>query len=83
MIVAGINLLIIGVLILTIGLINPKWLLVWIDKPGRLPIVMLASVVFMIGLTLFGEGTKQKQRALAQQEVSQQAEEAPSVEAKK
>lgn len=64
MVTAGINILIIAVLILIIGLINPKWLLVWVEKPGRMPIIMIFAVLFMLGMTLFGEGTKQKQQAL-------------------
>ncbi len=65
MITAGINLLIISVLILIVGLINPKWLLVWIDKPGRMPIIMIASALFMGGMILFGEGSKRKKEAEA------------------
>lgn len=78
MVVAGINILIIAVLILIIGLINPKWLLVWVEKPGRMPIVMIASVLFMIGMTVFGEGTKQKKEALEKPQVVEKAKEAPS-----
>ena len=67
MITAGINLLIISVLVLIVGLIKPKWLLFWVDKPGRMPIIMIASVLFMIAMTLFGEGTKRKKEAEAVQ----------------
>lgn len=80
MIFAAINILIISVLILIVGLINPKWLLFWIDEPGRMPIIMLASVLFMVSVTLFGEGTRQKQEALAAQETSQKADAAPVVD---
>ena len=76
MIIAAINILIISILILIIGLINPKWLLVWVDKPGRMPIIMISAVLFMIAATLFGEGNKRKQEALtapAQQQVEQKA----------
>jgi hypothetical protein len=77
MIIAAINILILSVLLLIVGLIKPKWLLFWIDNPGRMPIIMLASVLFMIAVTLFGEGNRQKQEAMAakeNQEVAQQAD---------
>ena len=77
MIIAAINILILSVLLLIVGLIKPKWLLFWIDNPGRMPIIMLTSVLFMIGVTLFGEGNRQKQEAMAakeKQEMTQQAD---------
>ncbi len=83
MITAGINILLVSVLILIIGLINPKWLLVWIDKPGRMPIILIASVLFMIGMTLFGEGTKRKQEVVADKPAEQQQAEPKQVAPKK
>lgn len=80
MITAGINLVIISVLILIIGLINPKWLLVWVEKPGRMPIILLASVVFMVGMTLFGEGSKRKKEAEASGQPVAESSEKPPVE---
>lgn len=67
MITAAINLFIVSLLILIVGMIKPKWILVWVDKPGRMPIIMIASVVFMIAAVLFGEGNKRKQQELATQ----------------
>lgn len=84
MITAGINLLIISLLVLIIGLINPKWLLVWVEKPGRMPIVMIAVALFMIAMVLFGEGTKRKQEALTAQneQPAQQSDQKPAEKVK-
>lgn len=68
MITAGINTLIISFLVLIVGLIKPKWLLFWMEKPGRLPIVAIAMLLFMVGATLFGEGNRQKHLADAVQQ---------------
>ncbi len=68
MITLGINLLIVSVLLLIVGLIKPKWILFYMDKPSRLGILMLSSVVFMGGAICFGEGTRQKKEALANQQ---------------
>jgi len=68
MILASINILILSVLILLVGMIKPKWLLFWMDNPGRMPIAWIAVVLFMVGVVLFGEGNKRKQEALANQD---------------
>lgn len=68
MITAGINTLIVSLLVLLVGLIKPKWLLFWMDKPGRLPVVAIAILLFMVGATLFGEGNRQKHQADAVQQ---------------
>jgi len=36
------------------------------DKPGRIPVVMIAMVLFMVGAIMFGEGNKQLKNEKAQ-----------------
>ena len=61
----GLNILVLAALVLIVGLIKPKWIFLWMDKPGRMPVAMVAAVLFMIGMVLFGEGNKaiQKEKA--------------------
>lgn len=61
LIIAGINVLILSGLFLIVGMIKPGWLLFWMDKPSRLAIILLVSLLVMVGITLFGEGNRQKQ----------------------
>ena len=55
MIILSINLLILSVGLLIVGLIKPGWILFWMEKPGRMPIIILSSVLFMIGVVMFTE----------------------------
>ncbi len=59
------NVLILAAIVLIVGMIKPKWILLWMEKPGRLPIIMIAGVIFMIGAVMFGEGNKQLQQEKA------------------
>ncbi|MCK5871827.1 MAG: hypothetical protein KAG26_03290 [Methylococcales bacterium] len=61
---AAINILILSALLLIVGLYKPKFLLFWQDTPKRLTIIIICSILLMIGGTLFGEGTRQKQIAI-------------------
>ena len=61
MIHGALNILILPVLLFIVGLWKPKWILFWMDKPTRFAIIMIFSVMVMIGATLFGEGSRQKQ----------------------
>ncbi|MDD1621792.1 MAG: hypothetical protein LUQ11_09945 [Methylococcaceae bacterium] len=61
------NVLILSIIVLIVGMIKPKWILLWMEKPGRLPIAMIAGVLFMIGAVMYGEGNKQLQAEKAQQ----------------
>lgn len=65
MIYYSFNVMILAVIILIVGLIKPKWILLWMDKPGRLPIMAIAGAIFMAGAVMFGEGNKQKQQEQA------------------
>ncbi|PPD33420.1 MAG: hypothetical protein CTY19_07835 [Methylomonas sp.] len=57
----GLSLIVLGV-----GMYKPKWILLWMDKPGRFPIAMIASILFMAAAVMFGEGNKQLQQERAQ-----------------
>lgn len=65
------NVMILAAVVLVIGLIKPKWILLWMDKPGRLPIVAIAGAIFMAGAVMFGEGNKQLQAEKAQKAPAQ------------
>ncbi|MDQ7090881.1 MAG: hypothetical protein Q9M50_09570 [Methylococcales bacterium] len=64
MIHAAINILLLGILLLLVGLWRPKIILFWLDSPGRWPIIIVFIIFAMVGATLFGEGTRQKQLEL-------------------
>ncbi|MBD9354405.1 hypothetical protein [Methylomonas albis] len=70
------NVMILAVVILIVGLIKPKWILLWMDKPGRLPIMAIAGAIFMAGAVMFGEGNKQKQQEQAAAAAAQPAKNA-------
>lgn len=75
------SVLFVSLLVLIVGLIKPKWVFLWMDKPGRLPVIMMASILFMIGAVMFGEGNKQlkqEKQQLSQPQTTTPA--APSAE---
>lgn len=72
------NVMILAVIILVVGMIKPKWILLWMEKPGRLPIIAIAGAIFMAGAILFGEGNKQLQQEKDQQ--SKEAAQKPGAE---
>ena len=59
MIILSINLLIVSVGILIVGLIKPHWILFWMEKPERMPVIALSVVLFMIGVVMFGEANQE------------------------
>ncbi len=65
MMVWSINLLVLAVGFLIVGMIKPRWILFWMDKPGRLPIIMLSTVLFMAAATMFGQANLEKHKELA------------------
>ncbi len=76
----SLNILILSVLVLIIGMIKPKWIFLWMEKPGRMPVAMISAVIFMIGAVMFGEGNKQMQQEKAQknrQQIVQPVAEVP------
>ena len=83
MIYYAFNIFVLSLIVLGVGMFKPKWILLWMDKPGRLPVAMIAGVLFMIAAVLFGEGNKQLQQEkalLSKQQTTQQAgEEVPDL----
>lgn len=66
MIYYSFNILAFSLIVLIVGMIKPKWILLWMEKPGRIAIVCIAGAIFMIGMVMFGEGNKQLQLEKAQ-----------------
>ena len=82
----SINILVLAIGFLIVGMIKPHWILFWMDKPKRIAIIILSSVLFMAAAVMFGEATKEKQQKSATQteELSpKKADTVPTVEAVK
>lgn len=67
------NVFVLSIIVLGVGMFKPKWILLWMDKPGRMPIAMIATVLFMAAAIMFGEGNKQLQQEKAQTSKQQPA----------
>jgi len=65
----SLNIFVLSLIVLGVGMFKPKWILLWMDKPGRMPIAFIVAILFMISAVMFGEGNKQ----LAQEKAKQQA----------
>jgi len=65
MVYSAITFLITVGLILIVGLIKPKWVLFWMKEPDRFVVVAICTVLFMLAMTMYGEGLKRKQMAEA------------------
>ena len=78
----SINLFVLAVGLLIMGMIKPQWILFWMEKPIRMPIVILSAVLFMVAAVMFGEANKEKQMLAAkktEQVVGKKSDEVPSV----
>lgn len=62
MMVWSINLIVLAIGLFIVGMIKPHWLLFWMDKPGRMPIIFITLFIFMSGMVMFGEANKEKQQ---------------------
>ncbi len=62
MMVWSINLFVLAIGLFIVGMIKPQWILFWMDKPSRMPIVILSVVLFMCGAVMFGEANLEKQK---------------------
>jgi len=62
MMVWSINILVLAVGFFILGMIKPKWLLFWMDKPSRMPVFLLSVILFMVSAVMFGEANKEKQQ---------------------
>lgn len=60
------NIFILTTIVLGIGMFKPKWILFWMDKPGRMPIAFLTAILFMVAAVMFGEGNTQLKQEQAQ-----------------
>ncbi len=60
MMVWSINILILSVFFLIVGMIKPKWLFFWMEKPSRMPVILLSSILFMVAAVMFGEASNEK-----------------------
>lgn len=80
MMVWSINILVLSIGFLIVGMIKPNWILFWMEKPARMPIVVLSSVLFMVSAVMFGEANKEKtQQIKVEQAVVETATETPKV----
>jgi hypothetical protein len=59
MIYAAFNIGILTILFFIIGMIKPQWPLFFLKKPDRFWILAITTVLFMITMTLYGEGNRQ------------------------
>ena len=72
----SINLFVLATGLFIVGMIKPQWILFWMDKPSRMPIVILSVVLFMCGAVMFGEANleKQKEKSENTQQMDQKKE---------
>jgi hypothetical protein len=63
MILHAINLGLLTLLFFVAGMIKPKWALFFLEKPTRWLIAMITTVLFMIVMTMYGEGHRQAKLA--------------------
>jgi hypothetical protein len=60
MILAAINLGILTILFFVLGMIKPKWPLFFMETPSRFTILVVTTILFMISVTLYGEGLRRE-----------------------
>ena len=60
MVLAAINLGILTILFFVLGMIKPKWPLFFMKNPGRFSILVITTILFMITVTLYGEGLRRE-----------------------
>ena len=72
MVPAAFDLGIFTILFFVLGMIKPKWPLFFMETPTRFIIVVVTTILFMITMTLYGEGVRrEKMEKAAQQPMSQ------------
>ena len=74
MMVWSINLLVLAVAVFIVGMIKPGWLLFWMEKPTRMPIIFLAIVFFMAGAIMFGEANNAKKTEKPKVEITEKSD---------
>ena len=75
----SLNIFVLSLIVLAVGMFKPKWILLWMDKPSRMPIAFIVSIMFMISAVMFGEGNKQLAKEKAQQSVQKPGAEVPDL----
>ncbi len=63
MILQAINLGLLALLFFVVGMIKPKWALFFMEKPTRWLITIITTILFMIVMTMYGEGHRQAKLA--------------------
>lgn len=61
MVLHAINLGILTLLFFAVGMFKPKWALFFMEKPSRWLISSITLILFMIVMTMYGEGHRQAQ----------------------
>lgn len=67
MMVWSINMFVLAIGILIVGMFKPQLILFWMEKPGRIPIILLSVVLFMIGAMMFGQANFDKNKEAEKQ----------------
>jgi hypothetical protein len=70
MMVWSINILVLAIGFLIVGMIKPRWLLFWMDKPGRMPIIIFSIMLFMVAAVMFGEANIEKNTFIAEKTIA-------------
>lgn len=78
MIPGAIDLGLITILFFILGMIKPKWPLFFMENPSRFLIVIVTTILFMITVTLYGEGLRrEKMENAAKKPITQSTVPAP------
>jgi uncharacterized membrane-anchored protein YitT (DUF2179 family) len=59
MVLQALNLGILTLLFFVVGMIKPNWALFFMQKPSRWLVTLLSTILFMIVMTMYGEGIRQ------------------------
>jgi hypothetical protein len=57
---SALNVLILTALFFLLGMYKPQWPLFFMKNPNRMIIIIVTTILFMIGMTMYGEGLRQK-----------------------
>ncbi len=49
-----------------LGMYRPRWVLFGMKDPGRIWVIVVTALALMAGMTLYGEGLKQKQEIVSE-----------------
>lgn len=57
----AINLGILSILFLVVGMFKPKWVFFFLEKPTRYHVTIGFTILFMVFMTMYGQGRKSKE----------------------